>query len=155
MRVLEEPHDRLAWVQARQALDKGAVEAAIQLYSGKTQLTMKQVSSTPRTWCCSMRPTQHAWQLGSYSPSVDIVMPLRISNVKWRLIKMKIIHACPHVLLAPLKQLGRSGIIMSDPSRQHQNVSPWLLMHDHACTYSSAKAQMPHAICDCPRDQLS
>ena len=47
MRVFEEPHEGLAWVQAQQVLDAGSVVAAVQLYSDKTQLNMKQLSAHP------------------------------------------------------------------------------------------------------------
>ena len=98
-----------------------------------------------------------------YFPPVDTLRPSGLSDAKWRLIKMEIIHACLDVLFAPLKQQSRAGVILSDPSGQRHVVYPRLLsdvgddpdVHDHACIYSPAKAQMPCAICECPRDQLN
>ena len=98
-----------------------------------------------------------------YFPPIDMLRPPGFSNVRWRLIKLQIIHTCLDVLLQPLKQRSWSGVVMTDPWNQRQNVYPRLLsdvgddpeVHDHACIYSSAKARMPCVICECPRDQLN
>ena len=168
VRVFEEPHEGLAWVQAQHALDAGAVVAAIQLYSDKTQLTMKQLSAHPIKMVLLNAPYSARMAIKNittvgYFPPVEILRPFGYSNVRWRLIKMEIIHACLHVLLSPLKQLSWSGAIMPDPSGQRHNVYPRLLsdvgddpeVHDHACIFSSSKAQKPCPICECPREQLN
>ena len=152
MRVFEEPHEGLAWVQAQRALDEGAVVAAIQLYSDS-------MLKAPYSARMAIRNITTV----GYFPPLEILRPSGFSDVRWRIIKVEILHACMHVLLQPLKQLSWSGSIMPDPSRQRHNVYPRLLsdvgddpeVHDHACIFSTAKAQMPRAICECPREQLN
>lgn len=163
IRVFEEPHEGLAWLQAQQVLDAGAIVAAVQLYSDKTQLNMKQLSLHPIKLVLLNAPysarmaIQNITTVG-YFPPIDILRPPGFSNISWRLIKLQIIQACLDVLLQPLKQLSWSGVVMIDSNNQCQNVYPRLLsdvgddpeVHDHACIYSSAKARMPCAICECP-----
>lgn len=134
-RVYEDPHDSKLWEWHENTIreaNSNEVLGALQLYSDKTQVTMKGHSCYPvRASLLNvgqyMRNT-NLRELGFF-PVID--RPSGLSDTVWRHAKLTLISKCLGHLLAPLKaaSVPGHGVLVYDPEGVRRCVVPRLLSY--------------------------